>query len=120
MRGSIIQESVGKIKTARHYVNCYENHPANYRGYIVAKTLQKRRNNSLRQKQKENISNQNNKSRIIAQKSTQLNQKEIESRVDIEKTYAEAVKEKEGFDEILKQILIKLEKQEQTKNAILD
>lgn len=30
------------------------------------------------------------------------------------------MKEKEGFDEILKQILIKLEKQEQTKNAILD
>lgn len=82
--------------------------------------MQKRRNNSFRQKQKGNISNQNNKSRIIAQKSTQLNQKKIESRIDIEKTYAEAVKEKEGFDEILKQILIKLEKQEQTKNAILD
>lgn len=33
-------------------VNCHENHLANYRGCIVAKTLQKRRNNSLRQKTK--------------------------------------------------------------------
>lgn len=36
------------------------------------------------------------------------------------KTYAEAVKEKEGLDEILKQILIKLDKQEQTNKIILE
>lgn len=44
----------------------------------------------------------------------------IESKLANGKSYAEVVKEKEGLDEILKRILIKLDKQEQTNKVILE
>lgn len=110
--------------------NCSEAHPANYRGCMVAKELQKIRNDVMR-KQKLNMKCPN----ITKPKMQQENptQKSVaKPKAKEEKTYAQIIKGKEtkikkdeqtepdSTSQMLQKIMAKLEQQEKTNKMILN
>ena len=97
-------------------VNCLENHPANYRGCLVAKELQKRRNAS------KNLGNNKSVDKPTSVKTVPLQNNEI-SRPN---TYASVAKKAEtsskpksrDTSDVLSQILEKLNQQEKVNKQL--
>ena len=101
-------------------VNCRGNHPASYRGCEVAKALQKRRNEHLDKKQKVATNHYNTMPNKTLQKPSEYVQTGNERNTACTRTFTEVLKEKVEREELLKQILTKLDKQEQTNKIILE
>ena len=105
-------------------VNCHEHHPASYRGCEVAKTLQKKRNDTLRLRQggKNTVRKHWEEPQgLPVLKSTQSTTN-VEKEKSTNTTYAQVASEnkQEGVEELLKRMINKLDEQDKNIKIILE
>lgn len=133
---STVQCDKHKSAPAKCY-NCGEAHPASYRGCIVAKKLQKQRDDILRKQKKHihspNAPNPNSQSENPRQEqSANIKRNTLLKQASLETTYAQIIKSKQPdqnkeeqtkpdiTSQTLQQILAKLEEQNKTNKMILE
>ena len=109
-------------------INCNEAHPANYRGCMVAKELQKIRNDAIRKQQQNKKSTNVPNPKSSEEDNNKPKTKPVENQAT-ENTYAQKVKNKEtqaaqvgpdATSQMLQKIMAKLDQQEKTNKIILE